>query len=156
MSETTDLLEEAKRHIATTHICCPKKVRECLDQALELLKQQPPAGDFTKECQQWLNGLSETTESGYVLFETGKLLRRACARLDTSEASKADLLEACENSPAADMFVSFANFAEQCTEKPSMAIYKGRFLGLATFLRSCVDRAEKMEAAIAKAKKEGE
>lgn len=62
------------------------------------------------------------------------------------------LLAACKNSPAAEMFVSFANFAEQCTEKPSMAVYKSRFLGLATFLRSCVDRAEKMKAAIAKAK----
>jgi len=62
------------------------------------------------------------------------------------------LLEACKHSPAPNFFADFANFAEECSEKRSMAIYKGRFLALTTFLRSCVDRSEKMLAALAAVK----
>jgi len=71
-------------------------------------------------------------------------------RLDQAEASKVELLTVCKNSPNANMFSLFADFAEECFTKPSMAVYRNKFNGLATFLRSCQDRAEKMEAAIAK------
>ena len=74
--------------------------------------------------------------------------------IERLEASRKELLAACENTPATNMFSLFADFAEECFTKPSMAVYRNQFTGLATFLRSCVDRAEKMEAAIAKAKKE--
>lgn len=69
-------------------------------------------------------------------------------------AAAPDLLEACLNSPAPNMIAFFADFAEECTKKPSMAVYKSKFVGLATFLRSCKNRAERMQAVIIKAKKE--
>ena len=73
----------------------------------------------------------------------------------TLTAQRDDLLAACKNSPAPNMFTLFTHFAEECSEKPSMAVYKMNFLKLATFLRSCTDRAEKTMQAIAKAESEG-
>ena len=70
-------------------------------------------------------------------------------------AAAPELLEACKNSPASNMFTRFAKFAEECTEKPSMAVYKLNFMAMATFLRSCENNSQKVEAAIAKAE-EGE
>ncbi len=59
------------------------------------------------------------------------------------------LLEACKAGPAPNIFAMFAHFAEECAEKPSMAIYKTNFIAMATFLNSCVDRSEKALQAIA-------
>ncbi len=74
---------------------------EVANQALLLLKQQPPAGDFTKE---WMRKL----ENAVALFKMGKnpdewfqsivtSFREACDRLDRAEAINKDLLEACES-----------------------------------------------------------
>jgi len=79
-----------------------------------------------------------------ILYEYGR-------KAQEIEQQRDDLLAACENFPTANQINLFANFAEECTEKPSMAIYKGRFMTLAAFLRSCEDRVKKVEAAIAKA-----
>jgi len=70
--------------------------------------------------------------------------------LNQAEAINAELLTACETFPAPNIISVYADFAEECSEKPSMAIYKAKFNGLCAFLRSCEDRAEKIEAAIAK------
>lgn len=72
----------------------------------------------------------------------------------TLQQQRNDLLKALKKGAAPNSFAIFANFAEDCMTKPSMAIYKGQFTGLATFLRSCVDRSEKTLQAIAKAESE--
>ena len=64
------------------------------------------------------------------------------------------LLKACKNSPSQKFFADFALLAESFSQKPTLAIYKPRFIALATFLRSCESRATKMEAVIAEAKGE--
>ena len=59
----------------------------------EYPKQQPTAGDFTKECRAYISGsscMSETSCKGYA-----ERLHEACARLDRAEAINKDLLEAC-------------------------------------------------------------
>lgn len=65
-----------------------------------------------------------------------------------------DLLAVCKKGPAPNVFAQFADFAEECMTKPSMAVYKGHFSGLAVFLRSCVSRSEESLQALAKAEKE--
>lgn len=72
-------------------------------------------------------------------------------------ATAPDLLKALKNGASPDIFAQFAqfaNFAEECMAKPSMAIYKTQFAGLATFLISCVGRSEEALQAIAEAEKE--
>ena len=90
-------------------------------------------------------------DTNEVLFED--LTKEKCEEITRRWNSQPDLLTACENSPTDNMFSIFADFAEECFSKPSMAVYRNKFIGLATFLRSCEDRAQKIEAAIAKAKK---
>ena len=62
---------------------------------------------------------------------------------------------ALKRSPAPNIFAQFADFAEECMTKPSMAVYKGHFSGLAIFLRSCEGRAEESLAILARTAKEG-
>jgi len=74
-------------------------------------------------------------------------------KLKEKAESHDDLLAACEKFPTANMFSLFADFAEECFTKPSMAVYRNKFNGLATFLRSCESRAKQAEAVLPKAKK---
>lgn len=125
--------------------------------ALTLLKQQPPAGEFTKKNREYFTVLPEELCDSLIQKAVRKcclVIQEACDIIDRAESLNADLLEACNNSPAPNYFSTFADFAEECTEKASMAIYKGKFITLATFLRSCENRAITMQAAIAKAKSE--
>jgi hypothetical protein len=101
MKETKEAIVILEKVLAPLDACEPQcKLNlnpEEIRKALDILRKQPPAGDFTKECLQWINGLSETSSSAYVLFEAGKLLVRACARLDAYEARVTDLVEACKD-----------------------------------------------------------
>lgn len=58
------------------------------------------------------------------------------------------LVKALENSPSPPTFATFTSFAENFITNSSMAVYKGRFRALATFLRSCQDRSEKILQAL--------
>lgn len=150
--EAIDYIEKAKTHLerfggSSSHCY------DYLNQALAILKEQPSAGEFTKKCRE---------KYGYKFMKVcrwnihcGKAFKEACDIIDTSEASRKDLLEACLTSHKPIWFSEYATFAEVCSLKPTMAVYKQRFVGLAKFLRSCVGEAEKIEAAIAKAQKEG-
>ncbi len=53
------------------------------------------------------------------------------------------MVEVCKDSPAPNFFSQFADFAEECMLKPNMAVYRRRFAGLTTFLRSCQNRSAK-------------
>ena len=62
-----------------------------INQALTLLKQQPTAGEFTKNIREDFSDLPE----GMMDYTIASLLE-ACDIIDTAEAIKKDLLEACE------------------------------------------------------------
>lgn len=141
-----ELLEKTISQLPIILINIPTRVS--IEKALAKLRkdpEQPIASEFTTNMRLLIKQFDHLSR---------KYSLEICDRLDNAKASHKDLLAACENSPAANMFSLFADFAEECFTKPSMAVYRNQFTGLATFLRSCVDRAEKMEAAIAKAKKE--
>lgn len=68
-----------------------------VDQALTLSKQQPPAGEFTRVCRIHLDNCGKGNYPQNTRINMAETtLRKACELLDSSEASKADLLEACE------------------------------------------------------------
>lgn len=101
--EAIELLEKARKWILEEGgVVCPHKFGTCkhdndncpvfcVDQALTLLKQQPAAGDFTKECRELLRkGVVDEQ------WEIATLLRKACDRLDRAESTNKDLLAACK------------------------------------------------------------
>lgn len=111
--EIIELLEEAIIHAAMIQSNCRKPnlvikraeilAGSCgkhgiLHQALTLLKQQPPAGDFTKELRKRIADYRKTHNLSHQPYTVGLINRaeKACYLLDTSEAIKADLLAACE------------------------------------------------------------
>ena len=71
-------------------------VRIDIDQTLTILKQQPPAGEFTNS--EFIKGARALLRQGVddAQWEYATLLRKACARLDRAEASNQDLLTACD------------------------------------------------------------
>ena len=64
--EIIDLLEKARYQVdPKAHIYCQRDINACacIDQALTLLKQQPPAGDFTKEVRNELSKILPLPDS---------------------------------------------------------------------------------------------
>jgi len=72
---------------------CSKR-QHIVDQAIDLLKQ-PPAGEFTKNLRNYINDVRRPKQSPLIdnLCNYGLV---ACDIIDSAEASKADLLNACE------------------------------------------------------------
>lgn len=56
-----------------------------------------------------------------------------------------NLFEICKKSPAPNFFANFAQWAEECSEKVSMVVYKQKFITMATFLRACENNANKIQ-----------
>ncbi|HUS89753.1 MAG TPA: hypothetical protein VMW91_10435 [Desulfosporosinus sp.] len=74
--------DEIQREVAANRI---------INQALALLKQQPPAGEFTKKIRAFIKLYeNELPKRAEITF-----LEEACDRLDTVEALNAELLAAC-------------------------------------------------------------
>lgn len=134
-AEAIELLEKIDKHII--HHTCGytvtqdlKTLKDYVNQAIALLrKEQPPASDFTAIVRKAIidNGREH---SGF--YDTAKLLE-ACTIIDTSEASRKDLLDACE------LGLGIAKWTNDVSNVPK--VLKGDI--------------RVIEAAIAKAKKEG-
>ena len=97
------------------------------------------------------NVATADAHAGETFYEEIQTIERA-KRFVKCWNSHDKLVEALEKGPAPNVFSQFADFAEECMTKPSMAVYKGHFSGLAIFLRSCVSRSEEALQALAKAK----
>ena len=83
--EAIELLEKAKKalHYQSTGF-------DYIEQTIALLKQQPAAGDFTKEAKKVASNIKEesrSTESIYVC----NYLEEACDRLDRAASTNKDL-----------------------------------------------------------------
>ena len=93
--EIIDLLEDAKKqHNDDCILCAVKDTR--INSALALLKQQPPAGEFTKDFRERISRYRKTHVLSHVPYTVGILNRgeKLCVRLDTAEAINAELLTA--------------------------------------------------------------
>ena len=132
-----DLLEKAKQFTGTTG--CSRRI----NQAITLLKQQPTASEFTKENRSYFTLLPEEecdTLIQKAVRHCSLVIQEACDRLDTSEASRKELLEAC---------VKVQDWNEKY---PSSTIYGHEaIIRIAAELDEIV---EQTKAAIAKAVKE--
>ena len=91
------LLKKVDKHIIQ-HTCGYtvtqdlKTLKEYVQQALALLKQQPTAGEFTKKIRSFVKLYeNETPRRAEITF-----LQEACDRLDRAESINKDLLTACE------------------------------------------------------------
>ncbi len=122
--------------MAAIQVNCEKCVESYTKMAK--LKEQPPASEFTKECREAvIEGPVEHRHSIWV-----KRLLEACAIIDRSEASRKELLEACEaQHNAIDILFAMLiekdeKFLPSKSGQPWAAVQQGN-------------------AAIAKAKKEG-
>ena len=88
--EAIELLESIKvvpaEDDSEGNTCCKMKVSDYkkIFQALALLKQ-PPAGEFTEKCREYLKEFAHSSP-------LQEMLKEACDLLDRAEASKADLL----------------------------------------------------------------
>jgi hypothetical protein len=114
--EGIELLEKVDKHII--HHTCGytvtqdlKTLKDYVQQALALLrKEQPPAGEFTERIRDCLNAVSKKTNQDpnrctlrQIVDNLSAYLREACAIIDSSEASRKELVEACES---IDIFLS--------------------------------------------------
>lgn len=96
MREIRELLEKAE----TKLLCTDDRLRPLGDiqQALTLLKQQPPVSDFTKkvrlDLENWTSALGINADVR-VATVVG-WLKEALKIIDRAEASKAELLKACK------------------------------------------------------------
>ena len=88
--EAIELLEKARSvaRVAEANKAGYKCIEQHIDQALTLLKQQPPASEFTKRVRILL-----TTQDRTAVVQDAYDL---CGRLDRAEASNKDLLTALE------------------------------------------------------------
>jgi hypothetical protein len=109
MSQITDLLEKRKQtEICHEHTerntcpCCGRWVR-AFDEALAILKQPKaqPSSEFKATVAKFLREF-EVVDEARNLYGVRDILHEACDRLDTSEASRKELLTALEE--AADDF----------------------------------------------------
>ena len=191
--EIIDLLEKAKTKLAAIEIrtkarpqvkdkgdkpawIMAKSGFECIDQALTLLKQQPTAGEFTKELRRRVTGYRKLV-SPFAQDPISILSRaeEACDRLDRAEARLKEL--EVENGKLLDTLIA-AGFIGQGTQIIGDKRYKE--LIVAEAINKDLIKALKryghhdspcagildlnddsecscgFEAAIAKAKKEGE
>jgi hypothetical protein len=77
-------------------VICPNCGNEKFQTIKDLLKQQPPAGEFTRVTRKHLDSIKEEMPLPVRVNIAETTLRKACDRLDTSEAIKDELVKACE------------------------------------------------------------
>ena len=129
--EVIELLEKAIERLSVIDT-----MSECLvRQALESLKQQPAAGEFTKNIRDVLAIMKGDGKFHQIVME------EACDRLDRAESTNKDLLEACIS--FCQEFSDYGRITNpKTTDWRHSQEYKEQIIN-------------KFEAAIAKAKKEG-
>jgi hypothetical protein len=97
IQEIIDLLESIIKYYTKKDGCsrAPMYVKQQVDQALTLLKQQPTAGEFTKTIRHNLRVQSRAGDTHRLGNIYTELLKKACDRLDTETEVSLKSLEAC-------------------------------------------------------------
>ena len=80
------------------------EVKKLASQALALLEEQPPAGDFCDFMEEVKDEIKKAPKMFHQLQKRDELIKELRARLDASEASRKELLTALKNLLEIDMY----------------------------------------------------
>jgi len=116
MTEIIDLLERAKKEHNDDCILCAVK-DTAIELALGLLKQQPPAGEFTKEARKTAENIYSNNPNVWPSKPClSSYIKEACDRLDRVEVINADLLTACKH-----FYSEFSDYGRICNPNSIVA-----------------------------------